>query len=181
MHVNERFEAYQVKKNLKKLEETLRKKFGVSERGLGGEKTKLSRKRSREMKTESHRTYIQRFNKSRQIEVSRHLSSQVSRKQNVDRCSYRGSIEGQINKRLKEARSIPQLSRSYRGSKRNLDQSTQLSRSYRDCDKRKMKSSIDSQVSRRCRDCLKTVFQEGKNTDMNAIKHATQPRIQTAF
>ena len=57
--INEKgLEAYQVKKNLKKLEETLRKKFGVSERGLGGEKTKLSRERSREMKTELHRTYI---------------------------------------------------------------------------------------------------------------------------
>ena len=41
--------------------------------------------------------------------------------------------------------------------------------------------SIDQEVSRRCRDCLKTVFQEMKNTDMNAIKHATQPRIQTSF
>ena len=34
---------------------------------------------------------------------------------------------------------------------------------------------------RRCRDCLKTVFQKGKNTDINAIKHATQPRIQTTI
>ena len=38
MHENEKLEAYQVKKNLKNLEETLRKKFGVSERGLGGER-----------------------------------------------------------------------------------------------------------------------------------------------
>ena len=37
------------------------------------------------------------------------------------------------------------------------------------------------EVSRSCRDCLKTVFQEEKNTDMNVIKHATQPRIQTIF
>ena len=29
--------------------------------------------------------------------------------------------------------------------------------------------------------CLKIVFQEEKNTDMNAIKHATQPTIQIAF
>ena len=58
MHVNESFEAYQVKKILKKLEETLRKKFGVSERGLGGENMNLSRERLREMKTESHSTYI---------------------------------------------------------------------------------------------------------------------------
>ena len=31
------------------------------------------------------------------------------------------------------------------------------------------------------RDCLKVVFQEEKNIDMNAINHATQPRIQTTF
>ena len=43
MHEYERIEAYQVKKLLKKLEETLRKKFGVSERGLGDEKTEVSR------------------------------------------------------------------------------------------------------------------------------------------
>ena len=38
MHEYERLEAYQVKKDLKKLEETLRKKIGVSERGQGDEK-----------------------------------------------------------------------------------------------------------------------------------------------
>ena len=38
--------AYQVKKILKKLEETLRIKIGVSERGLGVEETKQSRGRS---------------------------------------------------------------------------------------------------------------------------------------
>ena len=43
MHEYERLEAYQVKKILKKLEEILRKKFGVSERGLGDEKTEVSR------------------------------------------------------------------------------------------------------------------------------------------
>ena len=38
MHEYERLEAYQVKKNLKRLEETLRKKIGVSERGFGRRK-----------------------------------------------------------------------------------------------------------------------------------------------
>ena len=28
---------------------------------------------------------------------------------------------------------------------------------------------------------VEKVFQEGKNTDMNAIKHAIQPNIQTTF
>ena len=36
-------------------------------------------------------------------------------------------------------------------------------------------------MSRSYRDCLKTVFQEEKNIDMNAIKHETQPMIQTTF
>ena len=49
MHEYERLKAYQVKKNLKKLEETLRKKIGVSERGLGDEKTEVSRERSTKM------------------------------------------------------------------------------------------------------------------------------------
>ena len=47
MHENERLETYQVKKNLNKLEESLRKRLGVSERGLGGEKTWTDRERSR--------------------------------------------------------------------------------------------------------------------------------------
>ena len=50
MHEYERLEVYQVKKILKKLEETLRKKFGVSERGLGDEKSEVSRERSKEMR-----------------------------------------------------------------------------------------------------------------------------------
>ena len=54
MHEYERLEAYQVKKILKKLEETLRKKFGVSDRGLGDEKSEVLRKRSTEMKCGSH-------------------------------------------------------------------------------------------------------------------------------
>ena len=54
MHEYERLEAYQVKKILKKLEETLRKKIEVSERGLGVEKKDVSRERSTEMSCRSH-------------------------------------------------------------------------------------------------------------------------------
>ena len=55
---NERLEAYQVKKILKKLVETVTKRFGVRKSVYGGEETKLSRERSIEMKIGSHRTYI---------------------------------------------------------------------------------------------------------------------------
>ena len=55
----------------------------------------------------------------------------------------------------------------------------------RDCDKKQLKSSIDKLGVERCRGAveiaIKTAFQEEKNTDMNAIKYATQPRIQTTF
>ena len=37
MHENEGFETYQLKKNFNKLEESLRKRLKVSERGFGGE------------------------------------------------------------------------------------------------------------------------------------------------
>ena len=62
-----------------------------------------------------------------------------------------------------------------------LNRSTLLSRRCRNCNKKQLKSLTDSQVSRRCRDYLKTVFQEGKNIDMNVIKHTTQPRIQSTY
>ena len=42
MHEYERLEVYQVNKILKKLEETLRKKIGVGERGLGVENIEVS-------------------------------------------------------------------------------------------------------------------------------------------
>ena len=58
MHEYERLESYQVKKNLKKLEETLRKKIRVSERGSGDEKTEVSRERSTEMSCGSHKENI---------------------------------------------------------------------------------------------------------------------------
>ena len=58
MHEYERLEAYQVKKNLKKLEEILRKKIRVSERGLGDEKTEVSKERSTEMSYGSHEKNI---------------------------------------------------------------------------------------------------------------------------
>ena len=51
---NERLESYQVKKLLKKLENPLGKRLGVSEKGLGGEKIEVSRERMREMRFRLH-------------------------------------------------------------------------------------------------------------------------------
>ena len=47
------------------------------------------------------------------------------------------------------------------------------------------RGSIDSPAVERYREVIeiaqKQFFKEEKNTDMNAIKHATQPKIQTTF
>ena len=51
---NERLEAYQMKKLLKKLEETLRRRLGVRWECLGDEEIELLRERSREMRFGSH-------------------------------------------------------------------------------------------------------------------------------
>ena len=52
-------------------------------------------------------------------------------------------------------------------------------------EKRRSKGSIDSLAVERCREAVKIAqkqfFKEEKNTNMNAIKHATQPKTQTTF
>ena len=52
-------------------------------------------------------------------------------------------------------------------------------------EKRSLKGSIDSLIVKKCQEAVeiaqKQFFKEEKNTDMNAIKHATQPKIQTTF
>ena len=58
MHENEGLETYQVRKNSIKLENPLGKRLGLSERGLGDEKTDVSRERSTEMRCGSHKENI---------------------------------------------------------------------------------------------------------------------------
>ena len=53
MYEYESLETNQVKKNLKKLKETLRKKFGVSERVLGDERSNRSKEMLSKMTNES--------------------------------------------------------------------------------------------------------------------------------
>ena len=67
------------------------------------------------------------------------VSRQVSRKQNADRCSCREVSRKNSSDMIKEARSIHQLSRSYRGSRNFLDRSTSCQDSYRDYDEKQLK------------------------------------------
>ena len=50
MHENEGLKTYQVRKNLIKLKNPLGKRLGLSEKGLGDEKTEVSRERSTEIR-----------------------------------------------------------------------------------------------------------------------------------
>ena len=60
-----RLEVYQVKENLKKAWESQGKRFGVSERGLGEEKSKILRERSIEVIYKSHEDYLKTISNSR--------------------------------------------------------------------------------------------------------------------
>ena len=124
MHEYERLEVYQVKKILKKLEETLRKKFGVSERGQGDEKSEVSRERSKEMRCGLYEENIQAISKSRQMKVSRHLSRQVSRKWQLTNTSVENMSRNKPPYQEQKLDRLTQLSRSYRGDKNFLNRST---------------------------------------------------------
>ena len=81
-----RLEAYQVKGNLKKAWESQGKRFGVSERGLGDEKSEILRERSTKVSCGSHEEYLKTINNSQQMRCQGGVE-QVSRKSNVNRSS----------------------------------------------------------------------------------------------
>ena len=109
-------------------------------------------------------------------EVSRKLSRQVLRK-------WSSTAEVSSNKESDprtEARSIHQVSMSYRGGKSFLNQSTRYQGGV-EITLRKMLEKLDRQqgVEEVSRQLFKTVFRDVKNTDMNAIQHTTQLMIQS--
>ena len=108
------------------------------------------------------------------------MARQVSSIIYFDRCSCRGSIKGQINKKVKKISNDPpgvkKLSRRQELS-RSIHQEL---RSCRDCNKKKIKKLNRQQgVEEVSSQLFKIVFQEEKNTDMNAIQHTTQTMIQS--
>ena len=78
------------------------------------------------------------------------------------------AIEGQINKRLKRSRSIHQVSRSYRGDRSFLDQSTRCQEAVEIAIRKSLGSSTDSQLSRRYRGGVKSAF---KSSFLRCEKH----------
>ena len=101
--------------------------------------------------------------------VSRHLSRNGRRQ-----LRYRGGVEEQPNrtknKSLIDPSGVEKLSRIQTHSRSIY----LVSRSYRDCNKKKLKK-LDKQqgIEEVLSQLLKPVFRDEKNTNMNAIQHAT--------
>ena len=110
------------------------------------------------------------------MQVSRNLSWQVSRK-------WSSIVEVSSNKESDprtEARSIHQVSRSYRGGRSFLDRSTRY-RGGVEIALRKSLEKLNKQqgIEEASSQFFKTIFREEKNTDMNAIQRTTKPMIQS--
>ena len=100
----------------------------------------------------------------------------------IKKYKYRGGVEEQSIK-CKNRSSIcpPAIEKLSRGQE--LSRSIhQVSRSCWECDEKKLKK-LDRQqgIKEVSSQLLKPVFRDVKNTDMNAIQHATQPMIQSTY
>ena len=160
---NERFEAYQEKKILKKLEETFEDQDWSELREFGRENREQSREISSEMRFRSHEeAYIE-------------LSVKLDR-WGIERC--RGSCRGSC---WEKYLSTTEVSSKYQATTHQI-QVQKLDRSTR-CRKAIEEAgafSIDPPgVEEVLSHILKLVFREEKNTNMNAIQHATQSMIQS--
>ena len=83
---------------------------------------------------------------------------QVSSIIDVDKCSCRGSVEGQINKRLKRSRLIHQVSRSYWGDRSFHDWSTRCREVVEIVIRKRLRNSTDNKVLRRYRGGVELAF-----------------------
>ena len=104
-----------------------------------------------------------RGNGRRQIQVSRGVEEQSIKCKNRS-LIYPPAVE-KLSRRQELSRSIHQVSRS-----------------YRECDKKKLKKLNRQQgIEEVSSQLLKPAFRDVKNTDMNAIQHVTQPMIQLTY
>ena len=146
---NERLEAYQGKKMLKKLEKSQRKRFGVKEivfgRWTGAERSREIEEMRIGSQERIYRSSVN-LDRCRNQEVSRKLSRKWSSK---DTGTEKVSRNNPSNART-EARSIHQLSRSYWRDQSFLDLSARYREAIGNAIRKSWRSSTDNKVSRRC-------------------------------
>ena len=117
----------------------------------------------------------EKCNACKGISIDWEVARQVSSIIDVDRCSCRGTNQ----QKAKRSRSIHQVSRSYQGDMSFLNRSTRCWEAIEIAIRKSLRSSTDSNVSRRCRAFQNSFSKKEKNTNMNAIQHTTQPMIQS--
>ena len=151
MHEEWEIRSLQVKKILKKLEETLRIKIGVRWDCLG-EKMK---KPLREREIERNDGWITRGSLNRPLvnldrwrcwEISRHLSRKVSRKCSLTDAGVEKVSRNKSTWSRTEARSIHQLSRSNRAGRSCLNRSTRYREAIKITIWKSLRSLTDSKV-----------------------------------
>ena len=136
-------EAYQVKKNLKNLRNPWGTKLEWDESVFGRETEKYGERYRR--KWEPDRTgYLYRTSsKSQQMQVSRVI--EVSVKEVLRKCSSTAEVSrNNTSESRTKARSIHQVSRSYRVYRPNLDRSTRYRGAGEIMIRKSLESSIDS-------------------------------------
>ena len=137
-----RLEAYQVKENLKKAWESQGKRFGVSESGLGDEKSEKNEREIDRSELWIAEVYLKTINNSRQMRCRGGVEpfvEQESRKSNIDRSSVE-KLSRKKNTRGKKRCLIDPPCVEELSSGQKLSRSIhQVSRCYRDCDKKKLR------------------------------------------
>ena len=107
---------------------------------------------------------------------AKHVKNDVCKRISIDR----EAVEWLSNR--SQPRWIDQLSSIYRADRKFLDGSRICQESIKNAIKRSWKGSIDSLAVEKCWEAIeitqKQFFKDEKNTDVNAIKHATPPKIQ---
>ena len=149
---------------------------------LGDEQVRTDWERSKKWESDREEWIYRplvKLDRCRCREVLRKLSRSVSRKwSSTAEVSRNNSSDPRT-----EARSINQVSRSYWGGRSFLDRSTRYPEAVGKAIRNSWRISTDSKVSMRywggVESLFKTSFSRVKNTDINAIQHATQPMIQS--
>ena len=132
---------------LEKTWESQGKRFGVSERGLGDEKTEVSRERSTKISCGSHEENIYTISKSRQMRCQGGVETsveQVTRKATSTDHVSRSCRGKKTPEPRYEARSIQQVSRSSWEVRNFLDWSTRYRGAVEITIRKSLGSSIDS-------------------------------------
>ena len=124
---------------------------------LGDEQVRTNRERSKKWEKDRDGSIYRPFSNARQLryrEVKVGVEELVFDSWGIEQVSSNKEYDSRT-----EARSIHQVSRSYRGGRSFLDRSTRYRGGVETALRKRQRSSTDSKVSRRCRASVEPTFQ----------------------